>query len=170
MSETAARLVIRERSGGRCEMQITSRCRGRAESAAHRVRRGQGGLWVPSNLLDACGDGTTGCHGWMGSKPTWAKAAGLEVPGYVTEPGLVPAWIAPHGWARGWWHLTDDGCLTECTVLERAPWAAAYTSDRRTLAGPSGTAGDSRTLADPAFGPDEAMGCDGRCVRQLVRA
>lgn len=169
MSETMARAIVKERSAGRCELAIRGRCRGIAESAAHRQRRGQGGLWTPSNLLAACGDGASGCHGWMGQQPTWAKAAGLEVPSWA-NPALVPAYVEWHGSTRGWWHLTDDGCLTACTVLELAPLGEDRCDERRLLTGPVERDRPGHAGGDPARGPDEASRCDGRCVATLVRA
>lgn len=122
MTETECRQLARMRSGGRCELAVRDRCLGRAASASHRQRRSAGGLWLPSNILDSCGSGTTGCHGWIGSRPAWADKAGLTVPSWA-DPVRVPAYIEPHGWARGWWHLGDDGSLTACAALSRPPWA-----------------------------------------------
>lgn len=122
-SETEARMVVRERSNGRCELDVRDVCRGRAAEWSHRQRRGQGGLWTPCNGLDAC----SACHRWLGAHPTWADAAGLTLPSYVTDPGAVPAYVSWHGLARSWWHLNLDGTLTACHELERAPWRRGAT-------------------------------------------
>lgn len=76
----------------------------------HRLKRGQGGRWSPANLLDACGSGTTGCHGYTEAHPTWAKEKG-----YWLTPDQEPTEVAVHmRWMneRSWWMLDDTGMLT----------------------------------------------------------
>lgn len=121
-SEQRARQVVRERSAGRCELDVRNVCTGRATSWSHRQSRARRGLWTPANGIDACGSGTTGCHGWVENHPTWAEAAGLSLPSWVTDPERVPAYVSWHGLARAWWHLNLDGTLTPCGELERPPW------------------------------------------------
>lgn len=109
MGETKARAIVRERSGGMCEMGLPHICLRHAAGVHHRVKRGQGGPWTPSNLLDACGSGTTGCHGWAESHPTLAFEEGISL-----HRGDDPAAISVHmRWAnqRSWWFLDDEGLL-----------------------------------------------------------
>ncbi|TIC78806.1 HNH endonuclease [Nocardioides sp. GY 10127] len=118
---TETRILVRERSAGRCEG-----C-GRALHAAgtwtadhsfhHRRPRGMGGTTdpaanTPANLLLLCGTGTTGCHGWVESNRGKATALGWLVP-RGTDPADVPVYdihatrdIHDHVW------LTTDGYYT----------------------------------------------------------
>lgn len=104
MNETKARRLVYERSGGVCEVCAVRR----GESWSHRLPKGAGGPWTPSNGLHTCGDGTRGCHGWIESYRTrsyergWALRRGAD-------PLTVPAFTRLHG---GWVLLDDDGCLT----------------------------------------------------------
>lgn len=107
--ESAGRRIVRERSGGLCELALPDLCMGRAAGAHHRKNRSQGGTWSPSNLLDACGSGTTGCHGWVTTNPTKANELGLALKSYQ-DPLEVPAMMR-WGWQRSRWFLTDDGSL-----------------------------------------------------------
>lgn len=112
-SEARARQLVRARSAGRCELQHPTACRGGADGVHHRVKRGQGGLWSPANLLDACGSGTTGCHGWTEAHPTLAGELGWALPSYA-DPLTTPCWL---GWSvngAGWWLLDADGCMAWC--------------------------------------------------------
>lgn len=109
ISESTARSIVQERSGGRCEAAIPYVCGGTADTVHHRAKRSHGGSWAPSNLIAACGSGTTGCHGWIESHPSDAKELGLWlVAGQVpTDVSVFIRW----GDARSWWFLDDAGCL-----------------------------------------------------------
>lgn len=73
--EKDARLLVRQRSGGICEV-----CGVRpATNFQHRKNRSQGGTWSAANGLDVCGSGTTGCHGAIHHSPKNAYAAGWSV-------------------------------------------------------------------------------------------
>lgn len=105
-SEAHGRAVVRERSGGRCE---GCRCC-TATSWQHRVKRGQGGSWSPSNGIDLCGSGTTGCHGDIEHNPDWAYLLGTGLRSGAdvsTEPAYLHT-IA----GTGWWLLNEDGTYT----------------------------------------------------------
>jgi hypothetical protein len=52
----------------------------------HRLKRGQGGLWEPQNIVALCGDGVRGCHGWCEANPR----AGHEI-GFCVKPWEDPA-------------------------------------------------------------------------------
>lgn len=109
ISEGAGRRIVRQRSGGLCEIAIDGICLGRAAGVHHRVKSGQGGSWRPSNLLDACGSGTVGCHGWVEAHPAAALELGLGLRSYM-DPLAASAVMR---WAnqRSRWYLTDDGSL-----------------------------------------------------------
>ena len=56
--EAAARRQVKERAGGRCEIEVSPHCTGRHEQFSHRKRRSQGGRWCAANGLAAC----AACH------------------------------------------------------------------------------------------------------------
>lgn len=102
--EQLAREVTRSRSGGLCEICGDAR----ATNFHHRKNRSQGGQWCPSNSLDLCGSGTTGCHGLVGANPKRSYEQGWLVRrGH--DPAKTPVWLAGRGFA---W-LTDDGSIEE---------------------------------------------------------
>lgn len=112
MSEAACRAVVSERSMGLCEVRIDvgGVCRGVAESKHHRRKKGQGGAWTPSNIVDICGHGTIGCHGFIEANPATARRTGLWL--YTgSEAHTTPVQISWRG-IRGWYLLHDDGSLT----------------------------------------------------------
>lgn len=112
-SESAARARVQQRSGGVCE-----RCGAReAESFSHRIPAAQGGRYTAANGLDTCGDGTTGCHGWIEANPAEARRHGWRL-SPRQKPEKVPALIY-HGGALVRVLLHDDG--QEPTVLRRLP-------------------------------------------------
>lgn len=91
VTEARGRHVVRERSGGLCEIAFLCRGRARATSWHHREGRAQGGTWSPANGLDACGDGTTGCHGFVTAYPALAKVMGWSV-ARGSDPSEVAVW------------------------------------------------------------------------------
>jgi hypothetical protein len=127
VNEGAARLLVRSRSAGTCEL-----CAGQpATNWSHRKSRGQGGLWAPSNGLDLCGSGTTGCHGWLTHEPLLAAAGGWQLLRDNRDPATVPVWLDSRLAGYGWWLLDDQACFTpvhpsdyELPVRpELPPWA-----------------------------------------------
>ena len=101
------------RSGGACEARTPAclayrdgRLLGTPHSRHHRKNRQSGGSGDPlinslANLLLLCGDGTTGCHGWIGANPEQAYRLGLLVPhgvGPACDPAKVP--VVMHGGRR----------------------------------------------------------------------
>lgn len=98
--EQKTRELVAERSGGLCE-----RCGRRGESVHHRVNRSQGGPWSGSNCVHLCGDGTRGCHGWVGANPLAAAHDGFHVLP-KTDPAAVPL-RSIHGLVL----LADDGSV-----------------------------------------------------------
>lgn len=105
-TEAAGRSIVYARSQGRCEV-----CTRPAHSVHHRVKRGQGGTWDPTNLLHVCGDGTRYCHGWVEANPAHAVALGLWVR-TGDDPARVPAYLHPTTLWRAWWFADDEGCWT----------------------------------------------------------
>jgi hypothetical protein len=107
-AQEAARRIVRQRDGYRCQM-----C-GRSivdfpSSIHHRINRGSGGsakLERPSLLIRMCGTGTTGCHGWVTNEPRQAGKWGWLLP--KNNPDIDPERerILLYD---GWHILTDDG-------------------------------------------------------------
>lgn len=105
--EARARKIVRERSMGRCEI-----CRiNPATSWGHRLPRGQGGLWRPSNGLDLCGDGVAGCHGWTEKHRSIAYAEGWLLKREAGDPTTEIVWIQSGANPPGYYLLDDDGCM-----------------------------------------------------------
>ncbi len=102
-SRTTGCKVVRERSGGVCEV-----CGLRpAQSASHRISRSRGGTWAPSNLLRVCGDGTPaggGCHWWFEANPNYAGEGGWHIRRDRRSPAVIPVFLTI--WLG--WHLLDD--------------------------------------------------------------
>lgn len=88
----------------RCGVSVADRSR----SIHHRVRRSQGGRNVPECLITLCGDGLTGCHGWVHRNIAEARTSGWLLLGtddplaegvlYASEhqSGLT-LWLTPDG-------------------------------------------------------------------------
>lgn len=99
------------RCGGLCEARtpaclaapdgrVSDRRDGRSVrvSRHHRTPRGMGGTRDPEvhaldRLLLVCGDGVTGCHGWIESHRWQAEERGLLVPAGA-DPALTPVQLA----------------------------------------------------------------------------
>lgn len=100
--------VIRERSGGVCEIQLDG-CRGRASQKSHRIGRQMGGRHGaarqrsdrPSNAMDAC----WWCHGVITESPGMAK-----IQGWVLEEWQNPL-QEPVLYRREVMYLRDDGAV-----------------------------------------------------------
>lgn len=99
--EKRARALVRERSGGFCEMRLTG-CLGQATDFSHRIGRGQCGPWTASNGLDAC----RACHAWCHSRRTEAEGLGLILRS-DRDPTVEPVAYQNAGFVR----LDDDGGL-----------------------------------------------------------
>lgn len=112
MNEAQCRGIVRERSGGMCEVRVTAPgvCRGQGESMHHRRKVSQGGKWVPANIVHACGDGTVGCHGFLEANPAAARRRGLWLFAGQT-PVSTPAQIVFRG-MPGTYLLDDEGSIT----------------------------------------------------------
>lgn len=110
MNEAQARDIVAVRSDNRCEIAVPLVCQGRRDSVHHRLKRGRGHEWAPSNLLAACGDGTRGCHGYVEANPTWAQSEGLWLMTGSGEPSEVAVHMRWHH-QKSWWFLDDLGML-----------------------------------------------------------
>lgn len=73
-------------------------------------------LHQPENLLQLCGSGTTGCHGWVHAHP--ARAYRL---GYLVHTGKDPATIPVYYRTGGWQQLNADGTRHPCPPPENMP-------------------------------------------------
>lgn len=102
MNEQACRVIVYQRSQGRCEV-----CGRPAESVHHRNKQGR--VWTPDNTLHLCGDGTRFCHGWLEAHPDYAIALGLWVPRAI-DPATRPAYCWPTMFRPDWWFPQPDGC------------------------------------------------------------
>jgi hypothetical protein len=101
--QDAARRIVRERDGHRCQMCGASIV-DQPSSIHHRRRRGMGGsalLERASNLVRLCGTGTTGCHGFVESQRTLATVRGWLL-GYLDDPETTPLQCFDG------WHTLDD--------------------------------------------------------------
>lgn len=111
----ARRLVAARGSGGddyrRCEIRILGVCLGRATNFQHRKNRGQGGAWAPSNGIDVCGSGTTGCHGYIHANPAEAVENGWTVPSWA-DPVATPALLHTVHYGHDYVLLDDEGCYS----------------------------------------------------------
>lgn len=65
------------------------RCGKPATNRHHRKRKSQGGDDSPENVIDLCGSGTTGCHGWVHANPAQAYEQGWLVKSWQ-NPAEVP--------------------------------------------------------------------------------
>lgn len=111
--EEAARRLVRERDGHRCQMCGCSIV-DRPSSIHHRLNRGRGGsalLERASILVRLCGDGVFGCHGWVTEHPKAAAQTGWLLP--RNNPDIDPT-REPILTFEGWWLLSDDGTRTTC--------------------------------------------------------
>lgn len=100
------RNAVYQRAGWSCEICGSHL---RSLNIHHRSPRRMGGtrrvqIHYPSNLLVACGSGTTGCHGLIESRRTDSYRFG-----WLVKTGYPPEEV-PFCDTRGnWWLLTDDG-------------------------------------------------------------
>lgn len=104
--ESRGRRIVRERSGGLCELDGFRP----AESWSHRIARSRGGTWAPSNGLATCGDGVRLCHGWLEANPTWAGEGRWHIRRlHQANPLDIPVYLRPLDLEPGWFLLDDEG-------------------------------------------------------------
>jgi hypothetical protein len=114
MSRKTAKDIVRARSGGLCEFRFPGVCRGRGTNFAHIKPEGQGGLYVPSNLVMSCGFGNNfpGCHWYQENNRTEAYEKGW-LAGSRADHRKQPIhmWVRVNDeeWMEGDWLLDDAG-------------------------------------------------------------
>lgn len=69
----------------------------------------------PANIVELCGSGTTGCHGWVHQHVKEAERLGLIVP-FGRDPRTTPV----RDWQGIWLRLNQDGTATRLTAMEVA--------------------------------------------------
>jgi hypothetical protein len=69
----------------------------------------------PANIVELCGSGTTGCHGWVHQHVKEAERLGLIVP-LGRDPRTTPV----RDWQGIWLRLNQDGTATRLTAMEVA--------------------------------------------------
>lgn len=119
--DTATRLIVEHRFGGRCCRcgQVAQVGVGPSASVQHRTPRAMGGTsrpeinW-PCNLVWVCGTGTTFCHGHMESERTEAYEAG-----WLVRHGVDPATRALLLWNGSRVLLDNDGGWTYADDRDR---------------------------------------------------
>ena len=67
----------------------------------------------PANIVELCGSGTTGCHGWVHQHVKEAERLGLIVP-LGADPRDVPVF----DWRGDWLRLNQDGTAITLTQTE----------------------------------------------------
>ena len=67
----------------------------------------------PANIIELCGSGTTGCHGWVHKHVAEAERLGLIVP-LGGDPLTAPVC----DWRGRWLRLNPDGTATTLTMRE----------------------------------------------------
>lgn len=135
--EMGRRLVV-ERSSRMCEIALPGICLVTMTSVHHRLKKSHGGTWRASNLLAACGDGTTGCHGYIEAHPSWAREEGLWIftgDGEPNEISVHMRWMN----LRGWYLLDDEGML----AFDGGPMEGLWQHAERELLSPGGGWGRS---------------------------
>lgn len=106
--ERRTRKVVEVRSDGFCEKCGTPG----ATDKAHRVSRGVGGAWAPTNILDLCRD----CHSYNHANPALAYRGGWHLRSH-SAPDESRVWFHNEG-TFGWAHLHDDGTFTWAEKVE----------------------------------------------------
>lgn len=101
-AERRTRKLVDERSDGFCEKCGTPG----ATDKAHRISRGVGGEWCPTNILDLCRD----CHNYHHANPNLAYRGGWHLRS-TSAPAESRVWFHHEG-TFGWAHLHADGTFT----------------------------------------------------------
>jgi len=117
IAQQDCRDITFERADGVCEVRVAGWCQGQAREWQHRLPKGRGGLWVPSNGLAVCGHGNTdGCHGFIHQHPTLSVEKGWTLP-TGANPALEPVELWMWGSMLTFALLDDQGC---CHLAERS--------------------------------------------------
>lgn len=100
----------------RCGTNIHDPSRWPGRSGHHRQLRRTADPDVrhsPANIVELCGSGTTGCHGWVHQHVKEAERLGLIVP-LGADPRDVPVF----DWRGRWLRLNQDGTAITLTQTE----------------------------------------------------
>jgi len=141
-------VLVRERSGGHCEVRLYAVCQGQATNWQHRKNRSQHGGWSASNGIHVCGSGTTGCHGCITENPAASAERGWTVWSWQ-EPAETAALLHTVHYGHAYVLLDDAGCYA------LAPW-------------PEHPVGHPDDLPVPRF-PVTARVRKGACISGKVR-
>lgn len=76
---------------------------------------------LPCNIVELCGSGTTGCHGWTHAHPAEAERFGYIIPSW-RDPLNAPI----RDWNGDWWWLLDDGTAQRLTQIEIIEWQSNW--------------------------------------------
>lgn len=117
MNETLAAEIVRARSDA-CEICDAAV----GTDFSHRIGRGQGGPWTPSNGIRAC----RRCHNRIHARPEYAMARGWMLPGHA-DPTTTPALLRT--WFGEWWViLTDEGMyeMQDRPTTDLLEWNATH--------------------------------------------
>lgn len=76
---------------------------------------------LPCNIVELCGSGTTGCHGWTHAHPAEAERVGYIIPSW-RDPLNAPI----RDWNGDWWWLLDDGTAQRLTQIEIIEWQSNW--------------------------------------------
>jgi hypothetical protein len=111
--DRSTRELVLERDDYRCSVCGDSIVGG-IRSLHHRRNRGSGGssdpaINAPSNLLLVCGDGASGCHGWITANPETAMDLGYSV---SLNSSDSPSQVPVHHRVWGLVYLDDGGRWT----------------------------------------------------------
>ena len=116
--EESKRIAL-ERQGWhclRCGVNIHDPSRWPGRSGHHRQLRRAADPDVrhsPANIVELCGSGDTGCHGWVHRHVAEAERLGLIVPF-----GMDPLAIPVRDWRGKWFRLNQDGTAVALTQTE----------------------------------------------------
>jgi hypothetical protein len=77
------------------------------------------GLHETSNVIDVCGSGSTGCHGFIHSHPQFAYSQGWLLHSWDEHPDRIPIHTYRHGWVllddQGNWKPYESTKEEQCT-------------------------------------------------------
>lgn len=112
-SEGKGKGVVLARAQNECELRLPWACLGGQGHSTHHItdRSVDGSGWPPSGLLRSCGDGTTGCHGWVTDNPKDARELGGWVRKSTDDRYATAVLLSSHLWPgqRRWVVLDDEG-------------------------------------------------------------
>ena len=120
---TPAQCRIVDERDGRCCSVCGMSLTGVPASRHHRLMRSHESdpkrLHRASNLIDVCGSGTTGCHGWIHAHPDTAYRLGLLVHAWE-DPEKTPMLRYAGMLGESQWVLLDD--QGDVTAVDPEEW------------------------------------------------